>query len=317
MLIFGTANPDRVLLERSLRDVNAVLFTSAEAASSGGRRLSAPFGAVWAVRHYSSWSAELHVSRLATQHGVSLIAVLDPADAPRAARVRERFGIPGQSVASAVAWSDQVAALHAARASGLDVIPYAAMATPLDLIDFVEARGLPIVVQRRSDPSGRSCRLLRNRDQVDEYLRSSVLVAGRPKRRLWMVKKLAEGVSYSVDGIARAGRMVESWLTQETACDTAPATVLRSAAGMVLTRTDPRTSILRRFASAVVEALPAYPLPMSFKLHVSLVNEQKTILVEAISPGTAAIVSSGDQNKNRAHVGCASVRGQAGKGIIV
>ena len=91
---------------------------------------------------------ELRILERHARSPFTAIVRMSEYDLIRAARLRERFGIPGQSVASAVAYRNKVRMKELVRAAGTVAVPgFRAIESPLDLVAAVEEWGFPLVVK--------------------------------------------------------------------------------------------------------------------------------------------------------------------------
>lgn len=124
-------------------------------------------------------------------------------DILRAARLREWFGLPGQSYESALAYRDKVRMKLLARAGGVETSPFAELDTPLDLYRFARAHGYPCVVKPRMGAGARGVQVLRSDRDLKQFL-------GRPLRDQYMVEAFVDGEMFHVDGLASSGRILFS-----------------------------------------------------------------------------------------------------------
>src|SRR5690349_18769225 len=77
------------------------------------------FTRVVAVDQYTAWTTELEALHAARQTGADLVLSSSEDDVLRAARIRERLGLPGQSVDSARAFRDKFVMTETVSRAGL------------------------------------------------------------------------------------------------------------------------------------------------------------------------------------------------------
>ena len=241
------------------------------------------FRAYVEVEDYRSWTVETAAEAAGRAYGVELLASSSEDDVLRAARLRDRLGLAGQSVESAVAYRDKLVMKQLAARAGIAVPEFAAVDRPADLLDFAAGHGLPVVIKPRLGAGAVGVRVLRGAAELTGWLASGELPAapGRPGR--WMVEAWVDAPLHHVDGIAGAGRLLHCWPSRYgTGIAEAMATG-RSIGGVMLDPTDPATARLQELAAQVVRALPAPPLPTSFHLEAWLPRIGPPVLCEIAS----------------------------------
>jgi hypothetical protein len=169
------------------------------------------YAAVEPVANYAlSGMVEYHAARLHERYGFERIVALSERDLIRAARLRERFGIPGQTVASAEAFRDKLLMKRLAEAGGIPVTAYAPVEYATDLHAFAERHGYPIVVKPRHGAGSVGVSVVRDREEL------RALVARGLSPRIMddastMVETFVEGAMYHVDGLVVEGELVLHW----------------------------------------------------------------------------------------------------------
>src|SRR5262249_25726466 len=98
------------------------------------------------------------------------IVVFGEDDIVRAARLRERLGLPGQSTESAIAYRDKVRMKEWLQQAGVPVPAFARLSSPMDLIEFREAHGLPLFVKPISASGSTAAHSLRSDADFQECL---------------------------------------------------------------------------------------------------------------------------------------------------
>ncbi|MEU3146488.1 MULTISPECIES: hypothetical protein [unclassified Streptomyces] len=108
------------------------------------------FARVTVVERYDrSTTAELAVLDAATRTPVRAVIALAPVDQVRAAGLRERLGLPGQSREAALALADSVAAHALLTRAGIAAFPRAEVRRVADLYWWAHRWGYPLVIRPR------------------------------------------------------------------------------------------------------------------------------------------------------------------------
>ena len=144
-----------------------VLLTSSEVAKS------LPFAATSAYRKlegFDNYEVNGNVERRALELHAELnfthVVALCEEDLIRAARLRQALGIRfGQSVDSALRFRDKVLMKQVLQAKGIAVPTFAPVDCPLDVINFVKQRGLPVGEHLHSDRRQRCYLQLSSREK--------------------------------------------------------------------------------------------------------------------------------------------------------
>ncbi|TWP48490.1 hypothetical protein FKR81_28285 [Lentzea tibetensis] len=271
------------------------------------------FAEVVAVDDYGSWQVEIEAERLAARRAAELVASSSEVDVVRAARLRERLGLTGQSVASAIAYRDKLVMKRYARAAGIAVPEFAAVETPGDLVAFAEVHGFPVVVKPRRGGGSEGVHVLRSAADLVSLLGCGVLPAAPARPGEWMAESFVDGVLCHVDGLAAGGRILHCWPSRysggnaEAVRDGVPLT------SAMLAPQDGSFLPLLDHAAAVLDALPHFPLPTSFHLEAWLPHDGGApVLCEAASRTGGAFVADVYAAAFGVHLSKENLRGQAG-----
>ncbi|MFF7816231.1 acetyl-CoA carboxylase biotin carboxylase subunit family protein [Streptomyces sp. NPDC007945] len=302
----------RPLQEWLDRPEDAVLITTPKAVAGAEDVLATSFPRHRLVDDYHGWTTEETAERAARAYGADLVASTSESDVLRAARLRARLGLPGQDVASATAYRDKVVMKEAARAAGVRVPDFAAVDSPRDLLDFVDAHGLPVVVKPRFGAGAEGVAFLREPADVTAFFareRGSD-VPYLPGQ--WMVESLAHGDFHHVDGIMRDGRVVHSWPSRY-AGGLAERIRQDLHLGSVLLAPDaPATRALQRLAADVVAALPPAPHPLAFHLEAWVGPDGVPVLCEIASRAGGALIAEQYGRAFGVHLAREGLRAQCG-----
>ncbi|MER5639930.1 hypothetical protein ABT095_23650 [Kitasatospora sp. NPDC002227] len=243
------------------------------------------------VPDYHGWSTEQHAEEAAREFGAELIASTSESDVLRAARLRERLGLPGQGVASATAYRDKLVMKRLAEEAGIAVPAYAAVDCPQDLWAFVETHGLPAVVKPRLGAGAEGVAILREAADVTAFLarERDSQVPYLPGQ--WMAESFVTGEFFHVDGIMRGGRVVHAWPGQYSGGLAERVRDQLHVGSVLLAPEDERTAVLMKAADAVIAALPAAPLPLAFHLELWLDPSGTPVLCEIASRAGGALIA--------------------------
>lgn len=98
---------------------------------------------------------------LAEEYGITHVIAPHEADLMRAARLREKFGLPGQLPDEVLPFRDKALMKRRLEAAGIEVAPYALPATADDARDFADEHGLPLVFKARDGFGSIGLRIVR------------------------------------------------------------------------------------------------------------------------------------------------------------
>ncbi len=315
LLLSRKALRDRPLWDWLDDTATRVVLVTTPAAVADVPDAAARFRECVLVDDYQSWWTEWTAERSAARHDVGLVASSSEDDVLRAARLRERLGLPGQSVASALALRDKYVMKRQARASGLAVPEFAAVDAPGDLLDFVATHGYPVVVKPRRGAASVGVRRLRDGADLDVFLRGGDLPAAPERRDEWLVETYVDATMYHVDGVMAGGVLLHSWPSRYGSGN---AEALWSAAvitSTLLAPDDPVTPVLQQFAARVARALPAGPMPTSFHLEAWVDADGPPILCEIASRTGGGPIAATYRAAFGPHLSRESLRGQAGQSL--
>ncbi|MEV7026511.1 hypothetical protein [Kitasatospora sp. NPDC093558] len=244
------------------------------------------------------------VERLVRAHAVERILTTAESDVLRAARLRRRLGLPGQTEASALAYRDKHVMKTLAGAAGVPVAPMRLVHDGAELADFAHEHGLPVVVKA---VDGVAC------------LGQQVLAdpAALGSLREWPAPLLAEawieGDTFHVDGLMAGGAVLFSrpsrylnsqWLTHH---GSAPL-----VSGM-LAADDTLYARLQRAVRDVVAALPGPEGACAFHAEFFHTADDRIVLCEiACRAGGGSIVEAFELATG-VNLHGASLLGQAGR----
>jgi biotin carboxylase len=258
---------------------SVILLTTADALVGAERVAKEQFLDFHLVDEYFASDTEQAAAAIARQHVVGLIASTSEDDVLRAARLRGRLGLFGQSVDSATAYRDKLVMKGLVAGAGLAVPTFAALERPADLSTFVQVVGLPVVVKPRLGSGSVGVTIVRTPDQLAELLRdgrwNDPTSAGS-----WMVERFVDAPFFHVDGVMAAGRVIHCWPGRYSGGNEEAFRANDMLSSRLLDPADPQRRILQEFAGAVVRTLPPTPTPSSFHLEAWLPASGRPVLCE-------------------------------------
>ena len=132
-----------------------------------------------------------------------LLAILEPIQVP-VAQVRERLGIPGMSVESALNFRDKSRMKDVLRAADLPCARHRSCNSVNEVAQFAASTGFPIVVKPQAGAGAKNTHKVETREQLDSLLRSTPVT---PQQPLY-VEEFVQGDEFSFDSVSIAGRPV-------------------------------------------------------------------------------------------------------------
>ncbi|MFG2528930.1 acetyl-CoA carboxylase biotin carboxylase subunit family protein [Streptomyces sp. NPDC048516] len=296
---------------------NIVLVTTPKAVAGAEDLLAESFPRHRLVSDYHAWAVGQAAEEAAREHGVDLIASTSESDVLRAARLRVRLGLPGQGTHSATAYRDKVVMKQLARAAGIRVPAFAAIDDPLDLLDFIDAEGFPLVVKPRFGAGAEGVAILRTMQDVTAFL-------GRQRESdvpylpgQWMAESFVHGDFFHVDGIMRDGRIVHAWPAQYSGGLAERVRDHTQVSSVLLAPDDERTAVLQRMAAEVIAVLPAAPLPLAFHLEAWIGVDAVPVMCEIASRAGGALVADVYERAFGIHLAREGLRAQCGADLAL
>ncbi|MFF1921988.1 acetyl-CoA carboxylase biotin carboxylase subunit family protein [Streptomyces sp. NPDC058221] len=141
--------------------------------------------------------AELMIRRTAREQPFTHIITDNEYDLERVARIRADLGIAGQSAASALSFRDK-AVMKEVAGRAVRTARFARLETIVDLTDFIDEAGFPVVVKPVKQGGSRDIVVLRSDDDLVEFSR-------RHWREDLMAEEFIDGQMYHVDAVIAPG----------------------------------------------------------------------------------------------------------------
>lgn len=313
VLLFSRQPLARRPLQEWLDDTeNVVLFTTAKAVSGAEDVLEKHFPRHRLVDDYYSWEAERAAEEAARQHGAGLVACTSEHDVLRAGRLRDRLGVPGQGSASATAYRDKVTMKRLAQAAGLRVPAFTAVDGPLDLLDFADAQGYPVVTKPRLGAGADGVRVLRGAPDVAAFLAAQVTADPPYLPGQWMAESFVSGDFCHVDGIMAGGRVVHCWPSRYSSGLHEHVRDQACVTSMLLSPADPRHAALMELTAGVIAALPPAALPLAFHLEAWIGADGEAVLCEIASRAGGGPIAAAYELVFGVHLAREGLRAQCG-----
>lgn len=150
------------------------------------------------VHFLANWRANGNLERIAAElherYQFRVILNYSESDMERVARLRERLGVPGQTLESATAFRNKVRMKEILKQGGVRVPEFREVLHPLDLVEFCEQHGFPAVYKPIDGAGSEQTYILRDWVEVHEALETT---AFRP----FEVETFVEGEMHHVDGV--------------------------------------------------------------------------------------------------------------------
>ena len=214
-LILSVRSPAKVALHQILSDINPekLLLIAGEKFFSETEKqaLSPFFNTIFRVPDYrDSGNLEMVAYRLYQEKPFQKIIAYHEYDLLRAARLREFFGLEGQTCQSALAFRNKLLMKDILQKAGIKVPAFAPVHSPFDVFDFTRKYGFPVVVKPFMGTGGDRATILRSLLEVEDYIRSEKAFNDAHQTDL-EIESFVEGTTYHVDGFIKGGKIIASW----------------------------------------------------------------------------------------------------------
>jgi Carbamoyl-phosphate synthase L chain, ATP binding domain len=192
---------------------NMVVFTDRSAVNGASlQQLSHRFRQVIVTDDYELRGAPEQLETLCSECGVTRVLTTAERDLVRAARLREKFGLPGQSVQSALAYTNKHIMKSIAAAAGVPVADMRRVTCGDQLLEFAADHGFPVVVKPIAGGGSVGIAVC---DDIAAITRVANIWdeqrwAGRGEDEM-LIEAWVKGDLYHVDGVMADCRVVQSW----------------------------------------------------------------------------------------------------------
>lgn len=193
------------------------------------------------------------VYELCKKHKPSAIVTTSEFDVVRMAQMREVFNIPGQSVASAILFRDKIEMKKKVAQAGLKVPEFIRAQKALDILQFVEHHGYPIITKPVDGAGTVNVNLIRNDEQLNEFFDKNSVVN-------LDVETYIDGKLYHIDGLIYNGEVKFIWPHAYNSDSTLGFASGHHMGSYMLDKGSPITSRLIQYTKDVLTALEVPPL---------------------------------------------------------
>lgn len=110
------------------------------------------------------------------------------------AEIREVFGISGQSVANAIQFRDKIEMKKMIAKAGLNVPKFIRAESALEVLQFIEQHGYPVIIKPVNGAGTVNVNLIRNEEQLDNFFNANTVDD-------LDVKAYIDGKMFAIDGL--------------------------------------------------------------------------------------------------------------------
>ncbi len=150
--------------------------------------------------HYLTGEVDIRAIELYEEYKYDVIIAVSEYDIIRAAKLREYFGLEGQDSNSAIQFRNKVKMKEILSSSGVNVTPFKQILTTVDIVEFIQQHGYPVVIKPLDEMGSIGIHKIKNYNQLSEFLQN------RSVSNL-MIEKYVSGSLYGVDGLVVDGEI--------------------------------------------------------------------------------------------------------------
>ncbi len=218
-------------------------------------------------------NVELRALELAEIHPITHLVATAETDLVRAARLRERLGVEGQSVVSAIAFRDKVVMKETA-SEAVEVPACRRIHSVMDIDQFINTNGYPVVIKPAAGAGSLNTFVIRERADLVELL-------DRDELEGYEIEEFIAGEMYTVDGLYYAGRFVVSWASRYVK-DCLAFQRGEQASQVQLGDSHPLVERLHDFVARLFKVMPM-PVLATFHAEVFHTPDDRLVLCEVAS----------------------------------
>ncbi|MBD1583308.1 ATP-grasp domain-containing protein [Pseudoalteromonas sp. S16_S37] len=172
------------------------------------------FKEVVVLDNYDSPSHEQFLYLLAKKHHVNRVLVSAEVDVLRAAKIRQKLGIFGQSLQSAIAYRDKWEMKSQLKQAGVMVASMSLVTSKHVLKQFILEYGFPAVIKPRFGGGSVGVSIVHEESDLECFIEhnSDTLTDGQ-----WLIEAWIEGEFYTIDGLMVGGEVKHIWPSRTTA----------------------------------------------------------------------------------------------------
>src|SRR3990167_8161144 len=148
----------------------------------------------------------LRATELAKQYKISRIIPMAEADILRAANLREKLGVEGQSIENAILFRDKIAMKRYAQRYDIAVPKFKCIKDTVDIINFIEEVGYPIVIKPIMGRGSLNTLVIKNELELCDLLNSG-LISDTSRYSDLLAEEFIESEIYHLDGLQLNGKV--------------------------------------------------------------------------------------------------------------
>ena len=214
-LILSVRSPAKIPLHQILSDIKPeklLLIAGDKHFSETEKQELAPFyNTIVRVGDYrDSGNLEIAAYNLYREKPFQKIIAYHEYDLIRAARLREFFGLEGQTCQSALAFRNKVLMKDILQKAGIKVPNFISVNSPFDILEFTRRNGFPVVVKPVMGTGGDRATILRSVSDIEKFIQSEKTFNDSHQTDL-EVESFVDGITYHVDGFIKDGKIIASW----------------------------------------------------------------------------------------------------------
>ncbi|MBW8308162.1 MAG: ATP-grasp domain-containing protein [Candidatus Paracaedibacteraceae bacterium] len=221
-------------------------------------------------------SSEVEIEALKLHKAYRYNRIVTPAngesDLIRAASLRSYLNLEGQSYESALAFRDKFIMKEEVSKAGIKTPEYSLINSTIDLLNFVDRVGYPIIIKPLRGVASINTRIFRTNEELINFLK---LTNFSFEKIPMLAESYIEGKMFHVDGIVINGEVKAIWpsIYIGTAMDMVNGSFF---ANHLLSKENPMNFYICEFAKRVLSALPT---PKSTVFHLELFQNRQNDLI--------------------------------------
>lgn len=244
-------------------------LVTAEACLSDATDLSG-YAGVHAIERYGETAyVEYVADELQRQNSFDRIVAASEYDLLRAARLSERWKVPGRPLDETLRYRDKARMKAALDAGSVPVTRWATVDDPTSLLDAARTLEFPVVVKPRRGAASRGVHVLADEADLRAFLLRSAAFSGDRSADL-LLERYVSGDFYQVDGYVRDGAIMLCWPSQTT-----PNLDLANGQPLISTMLEPSDRKLPGLVKITEQALGALGLPEVGLFHAEIFDSPR------------------------------------------
>jgi biotin carboxylase len=244
-------------------------LVTAEACLSDATDLSG-YAGVHAIERYGETAyVEYVADQLQRENSFDRIVAASEYDLLRAARLSERWKVPGRPLDETLRYRDKARMKAALDANSVPVTRWATADDPTSLLDAARTLGFPVVVKPRRGAASRGVHVLADEADLRAFLLRSPAFSGDRSADL-LLEQYVTGAFYHVDGFVRDSAPMLCWPSRTT-----PNLALANGQPLVSTMLEPGDARLPGLVDITTRAMRALGLPEVGLFHAEVFDSPR------------------------------------------